>query len=200
MGSARSARQLRARWQAWRWTRALPPCLRPPGAWLRDSCGHAGKDGGSLERGGGAEREKRPGSCGGAGRHERLRVGGGGGAGRLRGGHHERRCRGESTNGMPGRRPSMTRVDKRHGTSAAIAAPFGTPRAAARARVPTVRVAPLRMVHRRAAWRATVARSELIRPSMDRNTSAFTFTRARCVAHPLMQQGRPTCMKPPHLS
>jgi len=148
------------------------------------------------ERGGGTAGQLRRG-----GAARMAPVGGGGGAGRLRGGHHERRCRGESTNGMPGRRPSMTRVDKRHGTSAAIAAPFGTPRAAARARVPTVRVAPLRAVHRRAAWRATVARSELIRPSMDRNTSAFTFTRARCVAHPLMQQGRPTsCMKPPHLS
>ena len=74
MGSARSARQLRARWQAWRWTSALPPYLRPPGAWLRDSCGHAGKDGGSLERGGGGLRGR-------SGRAAAAGRGGGNGSG-----------------------------------------------------------------------------------------------------------------------
>lgn len=91
----------------------------------------------------------------------------------------------KSTNGsLPGR-ASMTAApeEKRHGTAAVIAAPFGTPRAAARARVPAVCVAPLRAVHRRAACRATVARSELIRPSMVPKRPALNAVRGR-VAHP----------------
>jgi len=91
----------------------------------------------------------------------------------------------KSTNGsLPGR-ASMTAApeEKRHGTAAAIAAPFGTPRAAARARVPAVCAAPLRAVHRRAACRATVARSELIRPSMVPKRPALNAVRGR-VAHP----------------
>jgi hypothetical protein len=74
----------------------------------------------------------------------------------------------KSTNGMSAGPPGSThttaayacRVDTRDGTAAATAAPFGTPRAAARARVPTVPVAPLRAVHRRAACRAAVTRSD----------------------------------------